>query len=188
LRHGGNRVAKSLLQNLGGRFRVCAIVAVSMSFGLAACHNGDSVTVPQSSITSAGKPKPATRRVRTTRVPVTAVPNSIPARFMPPGGWHLVVGIGQEALISIDPSKTLSEFTLGKPSQIFPMLGGQLRLDIVSSNVLLVLGTRGIPDFYLSTDASTQHLYERDMSASGTPGTVSVTFCAGALRDAQCGA
>jgi hypothetical protein len=169
---------------------VWVIVAVSMSFGLAACHSGDSVTVPQSSSTStsAGKPHPATRRVRTTHVLVTAVPNAIPARFMPPGGWHLLVGIGQEALLSIDPSKTLSEFTLSNPSPIFPKLEGQLRLEVFSSTALLVIGTRGIPDFYLSTDASGRHLYERDMSASGTPGTVSVTFCAGALRDAQCGA
>jgi hypothetical protein len=66
------------------------------------------------------------------RAPIAAVPSSMPVRFMPPGGWRLVVGVGEQAMMSIGPNKVLSDFTVTDSPRSLT-LEGQLPVRIVAA-------------------------------------------------------
>jgi hypothetical protein len=171
-----------------GRSRAHVATGLLLCLCLSACENGNFSANPATSTTRAVRPSPSSSVQRSIPVPDTVVPTSIPALFMPQGGWHLVVGIGQQAMLSISPNKILSELSFSESPPRYPTLEGQLPLSIVSGNTLLVAGSDGTPEFYISIEASGRHLYQRAPSATGGAGKVSVTYCAGAIRDKQCGA
>jgi hypothetical protein len=111
--------------------------------------------------------------------------SGIPARFMPSGGWHRYDGIGEQFLLSITPNGTLNEVTYRAAAAHAFNLIGQTQVHAVTSNLLFVSGTPGVPDFYLRTDETGRLLYETD-----TPSALAdaVIFCAGTTRKAACGA
>ena len=183
----GHRVVPPSRRSVG-RSRTHVATGLLLCLCLSACDNGNFSASDATSTTRDVRPSPSSSDPRPIRVPDTAVPTSIPALFMPAGGWHLVVGIGQQAMLSISPNKILSELSFSESPPRYPTLEGQVPLSIVSGNTLLVAGSDGTPEFYISIDASGRHLYQRAPSATGGAGKVSVTYCAGAIRDKQCGA
>jgi hypothetical protein len=161
------------------------VAAISLCLCLAACQSGSQTS--DTSTTLAGESGHSSQTSSPVDVPTTRPPTLMPARFMPSGGWHLTIGVGEQAILAISPTKVLNHYDYVESAQTPLTSEGQLRLVIVSSNLLFVRGTAGLTGFFLSTDASGRHLYERNPTASDAPGSISAVFCAGSIQDSQCG-
>jgi hypothetical protein len=156
------------------------LTAVAICCALAGCHgsSGDASDPHAPTRVRAAAPGPSV-------VPVASVPSGIPARFAPSGGWHLYVGVGEQFVLSVGANGMLDEVTYAAGGQPPFTLVGALPVHALSAGQLLVTGSGGVDDFYLTTDASGAHLYMSDHQSSRSG---AVTFCAGTIQDASCGA